>query len=122
MADTAIKEIILVDDEPGVLLALKLLLTALGYSITAFSDPEEALASLDLNTAAQLIISDLRMPKLDGMGLLAGVMQKRPDLPFILMSGHATGEDVEHAKKLGAKGFLAKPFTPDQLQATLKSL
>lgn len=123
---TAIHRILLLDDEPTVLNALRLLLGALGFSVQDFSSPEAAVAHLNeassvatdtaqAVTLPDLVLSDLKMPKMNGHQVLAAVRAKHPRLPFVLMSAHATPEDVETAMQLGASGYLAKPFSPDQL-------
>ena len=113
--------IVLIDDEPSVLLALKLLLGALGFQVREFSKPREAVSYLEEGGACDYILSDLRMPELDGIGVLQETRKTRPELPFILISGHATAEDIKRAHSLGASGFIGKPFTPDQLNAAIAS-
>lgn len=116
-----IKHILLIDDEMGVVTALRMLLEAVGYRATAFNSPLEAVEFLRANVAAtealdiDMVLSDLRMPGLDGIAVLDIVKKLAPDLPFILMSGHATIEDQKRASARGADGFLAKPFSPDTL-------
>ena len=123
MNDTQKPHIILVDDEPGVLHALSLLLGALGYPISAFSDPKKALSEgVPQATPNSVVLSDLRMPHLDGISLLKEIKTLNPTLPFILMSGHASQNEIKEALSSGASFFLAKPFTPDQLAAALKNV
>ena len=114
--------IVLIDDEPSVLLALKLLLGALGYQVKDFSKPKEAILYLQDGGACDFILSDLRMPEIDGIGVLQETKKSRPELPFILISGHATAEDIKKAQGFGAAGFIGKPFTPDQLSAAIASV
>lgn len=118
----AIKNIALIDDEQSVLFALKMLLVALGFSPVEFSDPEKAVSELSDRKDIDLIVCDLRMPKLSGMDVLDKTMASIPQIPFVLMSAHATDEEVEIAKGKGAAGFLAKPFTPDELKSLIKQL
>ncbi len=122
MAEHSIENILLIDDESSVLFALKLLLGALGYSVSDFTDPEAALCSLKDNPSIQLILCDLRMPKMTGLHVLEQATAQFPHVPFILMSAHAVSDEVQKAYRLGAKGFLAKPFTPDQLKETLSKI
>ena len=110
------KLVVLIDDEPSVLTALKLLMTAIGFNVREFLKPLEAVAYLKGGGACDIIFCDLRMPELDGIGVLKEVKASRPELGFVLISGHATSEDVEHAKRLGVSAFLGKPFTPQQLK------
>ena len=114
--------VILVDDEPGVLNALKLLLSALGFTVSDFIDPRAALTYLKNDGAGAIIVSDLRMPHLDGIEFLKSIVTAGITLPFVLMSAHATEEDVKRATVAGAKGFLSKPFTPDQFRSVVMPL
>lgn len=111
------REILLIDDEPSVLFALRLLLEALGFKVHAHGVPSEAIEALKSGLLPDLIICDLRMPKLNGIGVLTETKSFRPEIPFILMSAHASTEEVNSAKELGAFGFLAKPFSPEDLNA-----
>lgn len=106
----------LIDDEPGVLLALKLMLGAMGGDVETFSGGANALAKLKSGTLYDYILCDLRMPEIDGFGVLTAVRKLSSTIPFILISGHATDADVTHAKTLGMTAFLAKPFNPDEVK------
>ena len=117
-----IHRVILIDDEKSVLHALKLLLEALGYTVREFSDPESAITYVSDSPEADVILCDLRMPKLTGLEVLAKCKAANPELPFVLMSGHAGDDEIETATRLGAFGFLAKPFTPDQLAEVVARL
>lgn len=114
--------ILLIDDEPSVLFALKLLLEALGFAVHDYNQPEEAIGFIKNNNLPDLCICDLKMPKMNGLQVLAEVMNIAPSLPFVLMSAHANLEEVQKAEQLGARGFLAKPFTPEQLKKLVQDL
>ncbi len=114
------RHILLLDDEGSVLFALKLLLQALGNKVTDFSSPPDALKYLQDGGECDLFLSDLRMPILTGAEVLVAAKKIRPELPFVLMSGHATDDDIEDAKENGAIGFLGKPFRPDEIKEILK--
>lgn len=121
-SDELAGKIILIDDEFTVLSALKLLMETVGYRITEYSDPRVAVSEISDNLDHNLIICDLRMPHLDGLEVLSRIKSLHPDFPFILMSGHATDEDVKEAEALGSNGFLSKPFTPRELQTVLANV
>ena len=115
---------VLIDDEPGVLKALELLLKALGHSVRSFSDSEEAIRYLKeggfrhdecLRGSEVVILSDLKMPRKSGHDVLQVRNKSASELRFILMSAHANEEDIELAIKDGACAFLPKPFTPQTL-------
>jgi DNA-binding NtrC family response regulator len=108
-------KIVLVDDEPGVLRALTLLLQALKCEVSSFDTPGAALSYLVTKPPVDLVLSDMRMPEFSGAELLRSVRRSELRVPFILMSGHATNEEVSEARALGLQGFISKPFTPAQL-------
>lgn len=112
--------IILIDDEPGVLLALKLMLGAMGAEVEAFSSGQAGIERALNGAPYDFIVSDLRMPEIDGLGVLKAVRAAQIATPFILVSGHATEEDVNIAKSLGMTDFLGKPFQPDEIKQVLK--
>ena len=114
--------ILLIDDEPGVLRALELLLQAIGHQSKTFSNPAEAVDSLQLDADFDLVLCDLRMEPLNGFEVLKRIHSAHPALPLVLISAHATDKDVDHAKALGAIGFLAKPFQPIQFEQLVNSL
>ena len=112
--------ILLLDDEPSVLLALKLLLQALGFRVSDFCEVEAALKFLSDGQACDLFICDLRMPRYDGLTVLEQSKRIRPGLPFVLMSGLADDEESAKARRKGASGFLAKPFKPEEVKALVQ--
>jgi CheY-like chemotaxis protein len=114
--------VVVVDDDAGVLRALTLLLQAFHWSVVPFSFPEQAVNYLRQNPAPDLILSDLRMPAMNGLELLASVRDITLSVPFVLMSGHATQQETEVGRNLGMNGFLSKPFTPHQLQELLQNV
>ncbi len=105
------------------LLALRLLMEAIGYSVKTFSKPKEAVSFLENNKNLEpqfdYILTDLRMPLMNGLEVLRMAKEFAPNTPRVLISGHATAEEVEAAKKIGIHGFLGKPFTVDQLKDLL---
>ena len=113
------KRIVLIDDEPGVILALKLLLQVHGFIVEAFSDPLVGLEFITNNAPAlssnsiDYILCDLRMPKKTGMQILMETRGIAGHIPFYLMSGHAEEAEQQKAIAEGAAGFLSKPFSPE---------
>jgi response regulator RpfG family c-di-GMP phosphodiesterase len=115
----------LVDDEPHVLSGLTRTLRS-GWDVTGFTDPSEALHALPKAVADQLdpavLVSDMRMPGMDGAELLAMVRDVAPDTSRVLLTGQA---DVEAAVRAvndgGVFRFLTKPCAPEQLLAGLQA-
>ena len=114
--------ILLLDDEPAVLFALKLLLQVIGFNVTDFSKPIEAIAALNSAQEFDLILSDLRMPEINGLKVLEEAKKIRPNINFILMSAHANSTEMEKARALGVDGFLPKPVSPDDFKKMVASL
>ena len=128
-SNSANLHIFLIDDESGVLRALELMLkTVLKCTVSAFPNPADAMKAIssaannkELENCSPCIVSDLRMPEFDGFDVLTFRNQNHPDIPFILISGHATDEDIKKAHSMGAQAVLKKPFTPDQLLQALEA-
>lgn len=109
--------LVLVDDDQGVLRALGLVLQMLGHQTTLFTSGLEALNYLSTHPPVDLVVSDLRMPTMDGSEVLKQVRQRYPSIPVVIMSGHATTNDRATLMALGARGVLSKPFSPQELLA-----
>lgn len=116
------RRILLIDDEKSVLHALKLLLEALGHQVTTFFTPSEALTSLKDQANFDIVFCDLRMPEMNGIEVIAEIKRLCPTIPAVLMSAHATNEEVEQGKAAGTSAFLGKPFTPNEFAEVLKDL
>jgi DNA-binding NtrC family response regulator len=108
-------KLVLVDDEPGILRALTLILSSLRCEVTALSSPKMVLEHIEQGGTPDAIVSDLRMPEMSGIELLFALRFKGVDTPFILMSGHATPEEVASAQAGNLTAFLSKPFAPQEL-------
>ncbi len=104
--------VFVVDDDALIRNNLERYLSQSGWEVKAISDGFEVLL-LCMYLIPDLIISDMRMPKLDGITLLQGLHnnEQTKKIPVILMSAFATDELMEKAKDLGAEFFLIKPFT-----------
>ncbi len=108
------ERILVADDEANLRKVLAGLLRKQGYQITTAADGEEALAHLESEEFAA-VLSDLRMPRLDGMGLLREVVERWPELPVILVTAHGTVDTAVEALKVGAFDFISKPFDQAEL-------
>ncbi len=110
--------VMLVDDEPYVLTVLSEGLSARGYHVTPASDPRDALAHLDGGCLVDLLVTDLAMPEMDGLALISAVRSRRPELPALLVTGHAgeaAAAALEQAAGTGPFALLRKPLSPDEL-------
>jgi two-component system response regulator FixJ len=116
-------KLVMIDDDPGVLRALSLLVTALGFDVKPFQQAIEGLDYISENSSeVALIVSDLRMPEHTGLWVLEQLKIKGISLPLIIMSGHATAEERAFLAAAGASGFISKPFNPSQFMDIAKAL
>lgn len=111
--------ILLVDDEEHVLRSTAQTLELAGFAVTSCANARDALSKLDRQWPG-LIISDLRMPKMDGIELMQRSHLRDSDIPFILLSGHADIADAVNAIRDGAYDFLEKPFHQGRLIETAR--
>jgi two-component system response regulator AtoC len=108
--------VLLVDDEPGVLFTLSELLTERGHRVVTAKSGAEALTKLD---EADAVITDLSMPGMDGLALMAQITQRDPALPVILLTAHGSERVAVAAIKQGGYDYLAKPFDIDEVAITI---
>jgi DNA-binding NtrC family response regulator len=113
-------KVLVVDDELSARQGLAELLTVWGYETDMAGDGQEAVQRIFAFNPA-LVISDLRMPVVDGMELLKQVRESRPEISFIMLTGQGTIEQAVEATKLGAFNFLEKPVNPKRLQVELRN-
>jgi DNA-binding NtrC family response regulator len=111
--------IVVVDDQPLALKNLRRILENDGYRVSTFNNPLRALKRLE-EEHCDLIISDIKMPYMDGLALLNQAKRLVPNIGVILITGYATVEGAVEATKLGAYHYLAKPFTPEQVRKLVK--
>jgi DNA-binding response OmpR family regulator len=111
-----IKKVLIVDDDQEMLAALEKGFSKYGdtFVVIKAEDGQVAIEKLKKNTVS-LIVTDLKMPRLDGFALLQHVMENYPDIPVIVITGYSTPEMEEMARKGGAVGYIAKPFMLDRL-------
>ncbi len=111
MSATTIRRALVVDDDEGVLRSYLRLLDGAGFEVDAACDGEEALAALRRD-AYDLVVSDVDMPRLDGLALLDGLRREGMSTPVILVTGEPSPDVAIGAMKRGAFHVLAKPVDP----------
>ena len=111
--------VILVDDDPGLLRLLTLRLKSEGYDVAASENATQAQTAIP-RFQPDVVVTDLRMADVDGIGLLRELQRRYPALPVILMTAHGTIPDAVEATKSGAFAFLTKPVDKDQLLEQLQ--
>ena len=107
--------IVIIDDEPITLKQLRRILEKEGYQVAAFSNPQRALKHIE-KAPCHLVVSDVRMPTMNGLELMTRVKARFPDMEVILITGYASLDGAVEATKEGAFYYLEKPFTPDQVR------
>lgn len=108
--------ILLVDDETGILDSLRILFKGEGYTVREARGGQEAIDALD-SEPPDLVLADIRMPKLSGLDVLARAREVDPELPVILMTAQASLQSAIRAVNDGAYYYIQKPFSNDELLA-----
>ncbi len=111
--------ILLADDEPTIRLSLGDALRAAGHDVTIAADGAAALEQTQAR-AFDVVVTDVRMPKLDGLSLFRRVRQQTPDTDVVIMTAHGAVADAVQALKEGAADYLLKPFDTEELLIRLQ--
>jgi DNA-binding NtrC family response regulator len=106
--------LLLVEDETGLRTAIADQLTEAGFHVVQAHSGEEAVLALT-QFAFDLVLTDLRLPGVDGSDVLAAALERYPDIIVIVMTGYGTVRDAVASIKQGATDFIAKPFQADEL-------
>ena len=115
------RAILIVEDEAHVMSATSEMLRRLGHRpIEARTGAEAIRLARSSSFVIDAVILDIGLPDMPGDQVFSGIVARRPDLPVIVCSGHATEGPVRRVLDGGARGFLAKPFTRSQLSAQLQ--
>lgn len=113
-------DILLVDDDRSVLEALELFFTQCGYGIFCACDGVEALEILVQQTDIGLVISDIRMPRMNGIELLENIHLRAPQISVILMTAHTSEHNAAIAQRKNVTAFMKKPVRLDDMLALVK--
>jgi two-component system nitrate/nitrite response regulator NarL len=118
------EKILLIDDHTLFRAGLEDLLTRRGIKVAAsVGSGEEGLKRADeLGSALDVVLLDMRMPKMDGIGVLALLKKNHPDLPVAMLTTSSEEEDLIGALKNGAQGYLLKDMEPDELVVALRDI
>src|SRR6185312_8634416 len=113
------KRVLVVDDEENIRLVLRTLLKKHGYDVEVADGGEQALAKID-TFGPDVILTDVRMPKMGGLDLLATLKAKQCPATVIVMSAYGNVDLALEAMKAGAYDYVGKPFKPDEIVLALK--
>ncbi len=114
----ASERILIVDDEDGMRRLLSRVLTREGYETSAVGSGAEALR-LVASERFDLVVTDIKMPEMDGLQLLAELKEYEPSLPIIVITAYGTIENAVQALRSGAYDYIAKPFENDEIKLTV---
>lgn len=103
------KKILFLDDDEIVVESFKYIMTDLNYEVETFTDSESCL-EMAVKKDFDLIITDMRMPGINGAEFIKGVIQKKPNARIYILTGYPGDEIVKTALETGAKGIMEKPF------------
>ena len=110
--------VLLVDDDKDLLQLIAMRLTAAGYAVTAVASGAAALTAMAVSRP-QVVVTDLRMEGMDGMGLFDAIHRQSPSLPVVILTAHGTIPEAVTATRRGVFSFLTKPFEPKVLLDTV---
>ncbi len=113
------KQLLVVDDEPNLRRVLSALLARDGYDVHTAEDGQNALEVLNEHHI-DMLITDLRMPRLDGMGLLRQALALDPELPVVMITAHGTVDNAVEALKTGAFDYITKPFDQTEVRTIVR--
>jgi DNA-binding NtrC family response regulator len=113
--------ILVVDDEPLVRGSLTELLTLSGYTVSAANNGKEAIDFLK-NYTVDLVISDIKMPEMDGTQLLKQIKKDHQDTPVIMITGYGSIENAVEAVKEGAYDYITKPIVDSEIKLVIERL
>ena len=116
---SAPKTVLLIDDDESLRRVVEYNLHEEGYRVLTAADGISGLETFHAE-AVDLVLTDVRMPEMDGLELLTRVNAMQPDLPVIMLTAHGTINSAVEAMKLGAFDYLTKPFHREQLKAAVR--
>jgi len=115
------KRVMTVDDSATVRQVLRMTLENEGYEVIEANDGQDALLKFPAN-GVDMIVTDLNMPRMDGIGLIREIRQKPGArfMPIIMLTTESQPEKKAEGKKAGASGWITKPFRPEQLLSVVR--
>jgi len=120
---TGNERILIVDDDPSIVQLGRKMLKGLGYEVTAFTNSMETLHEFRKKPGNfDLVITDMTMPNLTGVGLAKQILTIQPDMPIILCTGFSEMINEEKAKSLGIRAFIMKPVIRTDLAQSVRKV
>ncbi len=115
MSDARHARVFIVDDDDAVRDSIETVLGAVGWHVETFRSANDFLDGFDGAGGDTVVVTDVRMPGMDGLDLQSRVLERCPDIPFIVMTGHGDVPMAVQAMKAGATDFIEKPFDAEML-------
>lgn len=117
-------KILIVDDSRTIRQQVMLTLGQAGYQILEAEDGVQGLDMIGAQTDIALVICDINMPNMNGIEMLTAVKAdiRNAALPVLMLTTEARADLIQQAKRIGAKGWVVKPFKPDQLAAAVRKI
>jgi DNA-binding NtrC family response regulator len=112
-------KILICDDEENIREVLKLILSD-HYDLIAVDSGEQALHTLDNSKDVKVMLLDIKMPKVHGLDILSEIKSKHPNVKIIMVTGYRSVETAAEATRLGASGYIVKPFKSEEILETVK--
>jgi CheY-like chemotaxis protein len=112
---SALRKVLVVDDDPVVGKSFERVLSAKGYAVITAENGEQALNKLD-SEQYDVVFTDIRMPGMDGLEVAERVKASQPWLPVVIVTGYGTQENEDRAEAAGVCGFLRKPLSPASIE------
>ena len=113
------KKILICDDEEGIRESLKLVLGEF-YDLIVVESGEQALHTLGHSKDIAIVLMDIKMPKVHGLDVLQEIKSKFPHVKIIMVTGYKSVETAAEASRLGASGYIIKPFKSEDILETVK--
>lgn len=118
---TALRKVLVVDDDPVVRKSFDRVLSGKGYAVITAANGEEALRKLNAENY-DLVYSDIRMPGISGLEVAENVKARRPWTPVVIITGYGSDAAEARAKAAGVSSFLHKPLSPDMIEDSARDV
>ena len=113
------KKILICDDEEGIRESLKLILGD-HYELILTEDGQQCLDCLHQAKDVTLVLLDIKMPQINGLDILKQIKDKHPSIKVMIVTGYKSVETAAQAVRLGASGYIVKPFKSEEILATVR--
>ena len=115
---TALRKVLVVDDDPVVSKSFDRVLTRRGYAVVTAENGQEALNKI-ANEDYDAVFTDIKMPGMSGIEVAERMHAKRPWMPVVIITGYGSAEHEARAEAAGVRGFLRKPLSPEMIETSL---